>query len=1666
MTDIIFSDNAASPAERPALTAILRKLSDGTGSGPWQHPPDRIDVRRRLSGLGGAIVLEIVAHRGNLSFTRVVKVGAAEDMRAEHRAYQNVVAPLASDLCPPIETATPGARGDGDGSPTAYEPEAIVYNHVGQHVGDPDVALTTLEDVFAAASLGDDAAAERATDSVTSLFSRARHVFYGDCSVELQPTTLQELVHTLGPDLVVEVDGLGTGDWALLGGERVSRDEGHRRWPDDVLDAGMRQVGSAALESDNDTRIRVGDIVMITELEPCQSRGHLIGCRHDASIRISVLPPGDHASIVGALAAKDKFHLCGRVAQIRAETAWQRLNRAVGGLTVIAGAIQGPGVTAAHPFATLRRALTETRILAVLSPAHGDLNSRNILLADSRDNSTPANRPYLIDYARAGKRRHLLSDFAWLEINLVRAIEGGPSLAELVRLQRALTAAAYLFPLLASTRANPPADLDEAILTVVSEALLGHLRATSPRLAGVWPALARVRWEACRSYPHAARHTWFADYNRHLTLAAHRTFKWPDAVQSPSRWRASTATAAVAAEWHDPDVALQHWPDDDLAALASSLLPLLAPAGARAAGLVGMIAAEADRRRMAAPLLAAALAAAGNAVAADTLRPLPPAVALEPFIDLQVEPVDADGLRGEPASAITVLGGESQAFLVGPSGAGKSTIVRELDSRMRAVLANRGNIVDAEPHRLPVVIPAADLIEAPGGPGAPELEIAARVAARAPVGSPTAEHVRDLLRAGCLHLLVDHMDRAAELPGRRRDAAVAWAGSVRQRYPRVAVLICDRAEPASGDPPFRVHRLLPPSVPRVISFLTEVAARRQIPVSAVRKILTGPSAEHTDELLDSPMLVSMLGRQLRPNADPPTIGDLLDAHFERELGPGRADGAPGPAWAEAMRAASRIAARMVDHDLHVATGTDVSTWLDAADLAGGQAIRDLLIDRDVLRPVAAGLAFSRPVYRDYFAATAVDREPEALASRALRLSWQEPLRLAVSRRRASPTSLSVILPAVQWADPPFAGRLLAVAAHPAGETVVEAFVNDQVAALADPGSGQAACARAATALAELGDRGARALVHVVCDQQRPVVARLAGLGALRGATRGSARPRRRLADRSVALIRQLLADPAQPLDLRVNAIDFAGDLGASHLALLIAEGFDADAPWLYLQHASAAFAALGVPIPARWREAHLAAAARRLDEIERRLPAITVTEEARRAQQERGELLALVSASGFDQLLDRRFAFEIDEEVRVRIDKLAADGSLADQDDEARRLLGGATAVEPDDEAAREGWLERFAAWDDRVATAAAHRLLRDAPDRAGDLVAAVRPADTPAKLRAVAAAARACGATCLPHLEGLLHELLAPPLDADRSEVLAALLSAVAAVDPTRGARIAAHVHRVLVAAADPGRLRWPLRAALARCSPRPNRWESLVCATASEDRDLGVAALAAPGFHLDGSPPAGRELSAAAQAALWLARPAPEATWQAVDFVRASATARLVDGVAMVRALLAQPGLGTMVRQVPHGRYGTLELAGLSEVLSAGGFLARHALLIGAPAAADIAAEVADRIDALDTTHAHPSATAGKLIALGYLGNPGPVLRGLGSAESRLHSAARHAVEHWTTNGPRTPAEWRDPRRAAATIFGLVRTATHPPSAQTTLLTILDGLCQRTGWLPAAPG
>ncbi|WBB52441.1 hypothetical protein [Verrucosispora sp. WMMD573] len=1479
---VTFAPGVITADDEDEIDEVLQRLPPDV----WGTGDVAILVSKRFTGAGGALVLQIEVRSRASTFIEVVKVGPAAEIEAELKAWETVIRPVATRMCTPIRHSTldPGCPPSSNGR------EAVVYGHVGQFAGRPDATVTTLEAVFTDASLGNQTAAYRASEAIGELFTQAETSLYAGAVAVDPETSLQDMISTLGPDLTLEVTHLAdaSGDvWSSGTADRASRR---------LTERTIWKAGSGSPAADN----LVGQPVRVDGVELSQRNSRFIGRIRFATVELRGMPL-DMPFPPGTV----EVH--GKVASVRRGVVMSRVLDALPGLIENGETIRAPKMQAPHPFSALREALEVSCRPVRGTRVHGDLNAGNVLLVNAD--------PYLIDYARSvgvQKEKQLLADFAWLEINLMRAIGGDPSLADLVTVQRLVTTAAALLP---ASGADAPSGLGS----------IPGLTLSQPGLAPICAVLLRLRRHAYRCYPEGSRDRWLVDYSRHLVLAAHRTFKWSDGQQSATRWAASVATAVVAGEWVEPVAPFRFW----TASMLNAAIEMVASAAYQtprcATRLLGSLTREIDGRGLAG--FEGTLAAAANSLSGAVYQARNPAV-LAPFMELSVirdnEP---------PTAAVEVLTGTSCAALIGAAGTGKSTVAQEMANRLMAVATNRETVRDPGRHRLPVLVSAADLLE-------PGVTVAEALARHAPVQD--AVSIEDLMDAGCLHLIVD-----GGTPTGLLDRVVA----LRRNHPRLPLLVTSRSAEGFGAD-FSVYRLQHPTPEQAVPFLAESAIRRGIPMTALRDVLAGRGTPRIDEVFRTAEGVTLLARQLRPKVRP-SLADLLDAAFARLDDQ------------QTVRVAEILAADLVDRDVEQSTEAAAEV-LFAADPAGWRAARDRLLHEQVLESQAGMLSFARLAHRDWFAARAAGREPAALPDRALRLSWQEPLRLAAARRGAADLA-ATLTQIARHTDPRFAARLLAmIAPEDPG------FIAEQVAALRNVRAARFAQQVAAEALYALGEAGIRALCGVVRDNRLSPAARSAAIRPLVSDEPASS-------DEPVRLAAHLLGDEPQPARLRTAAVDLAVRYNAVHLVAVIAEHCSVQSPWHYHQAAHDALRRLGAALPRRVHREYTAAARRRMDRLSQVLPRLTTNATYDAAQREREFLLISPLRQDRDVLLAHRWDFEIGP---YAADMLA-------------QFPTGPTG-RPESET--------------------------PLPQDLAGLVTAV----------------------------GSLTALSAR--SPRQNETLARLLTAARQMNPVAGAHLAEQVHVTLTAADSPDRLRWPIRVALARCSPDAATVETLLRSDDANDRVLAVATLASASFLLDAAPPRVWPLSEVARDSLRALRPHTAPTWDVVAYLRAAAATGLAEGLSLAADLLTLPTLAELTRMVSHPVHGVLTLTARSEVLSAAGYLARRH-------PGSTAAAATEQIRGMDLTGAHPSDVTGRLIGLAFLGDAEVVLRGLDGAEPRLHAAARHAVVHWAT-------VWSDRNLARDVVAALLHHGDHDRRAHSTLLELLRELSVETGRLTARGG
>jgi len=1652
---------ALSAPERHRIDAALSRIAIGAPPGRWQERPSSIVVTSVLTdGRSGARVLRLEVQRGPQRLHHIAKVSSLADARAEWQAFDEIVGRTKTVLCPPIEAVTEGVLDPRAALPG--EDEAIVYTDVEQFAG---AVTSNLEDLVAAAISGEPRATDTAVTVISELFRLAGPVFYDRCRTEQAAWLRREANPSLGPDLRIAtehgaISGLPPGDGP------VPRGPGRPLVPGDILAAALDLPDAEEAQGEVDGSpggLRPGSLAAVSGLTLRRDDDRLIGEREYVTVE---LVPGSASADLAALSGSaEAVYAHGTVTGLRSALTWERITRALPGLRVVAPGVVELGRTqTAHPFAALRCLLLEPVSGLVTSCVHGDLNARNVLIADGR--------PYLIDYARARGGRPILGDFAWLEINLLRGpLSDALSFAELVQVGRLLALGDRVASLLP----------DDQQVAVTDALIVG----CQPPVAAAIRLLAAIRRNARLTYVKAelsagkSGEPWWREYAAQLILAAHRTFKWPDDQQTEATWRASVAAAAAASEQlTSPDNPWRRWDRPSLASVAEAVLPLPREAASLPV-LAGLLAGLGPDRGPALEDLVQGTRA--RIVSATVDVPGPRMTELrddhDVFIDLQTDQEGGlsqlgsiltrafyVGRQASPSvtlraaveaahkeltsSNVIVRSRQSalwqaikadQAIVVGPSGSGKTTLLDELEYRL----------ADGASGRFPVRLRASDVAAGAAADQTGLHQLADRIPVRAAEGVPPSV----FLSAGTVHLMVDDLD---EVPPDGRASVATWLREIRRRFPLTRVTVCHRGTDVPAElADWAVIKLGAVTDEQIAGYLARLQAADRVSPALIAAVLEGPDGPRLRELAHTPLLLWLLASSRQKSKPPVTAGDLVGAHIaELESRP-----FVSGQW---FSLAEELAERQTESG-ETATRADAFPSADGWDQAREQLIKlgILVADGPVIR-------FRLRIYLEYFAARRLKviagTHPDQLNALILRFRWRDSFLLFCSFSSTSAELLGQLTDAVTDADPGYAARLLRSAAPPPAD-LAKSFATVQERCLRDPAAGRTRV-RAALALAELASPGALVrLLGVLADAAEDPSAAALALTALVYAVQ-EIRPDalRRLTIDLARVFSRLLNEAAPPLLTAV--LRAVGDLELRGLELLVAEHLRRPGPWPVAKEARAALAKLGILLPDELEGAWQRARQGRLTEVERELFTVTSALEATRLQNERFQLLLENrDARKVASLLERRFAFEIGALLGELIDESARpDGA-----DSPQRIASELDDVLFGPDADPDELLAAVSGPGQLTAAAAAHRLLRDRPDLVGRLFRMLTPggrADRP--LIAAAAAARLPAAE-LPGMVAYFRRLLESG-DEGSAEALAVLAQAIHAREPLTAIRLVRQAHQFLADRNRADRLRWPWATALVRFGGTAAQLDALLSTGTAADQRLAIEAVASAGFLLTaGRAPADRFSDAARQRLLDACRGAGGA--EIVVLLRTAAAMSVPEaldvlfaGGPLADAIAALDPYSGAALTAPE--YGLIEVAPAADALAAIGYLGRLMADTGGTAASvGGAAEAAHQLlRGFHLSGAHPSVATGRLIGLAYLGDWQPVLDAL-EANPRMPVIARNALELWVP-GPFTPAGYAGLASVARWISGRLTEPGVTQGSQSILLDLKWAAELRAGALDAGPG
>jgi hypothetical protein len=720
------------------------------------------------------------------------------------------------------------------------------------------------------------------------------------------------------------------------------------------------------------------------------------------------------------------------------------------------------------------------------------------------------------------------------------------------------------------------------------------------------------------------------------------------------------------------------------------------------------------------------------------------------------------------------------------------------------------------------------------------------------------------LALGAVVLVVDDFDPASGLE---------WLERVRKTYPRIGVVVCTRdLETDIAD--FTTIRLHGADAAGVRMFLHNKLTAQghhsfgidHLVASLVDDPVWQRAGLHRPAVLSA--LVNRIGRD----------GDLLRLPNPYEL---VFHGLPRDA--DSHTYCTSLAESLLDSG---------EAPVDPSSSAPGLIASGLLVDR------GGRIDFEEEVHRDYFAALALHRAPDRLGERLSDDRWAAA---GLVFATLPGVSADTVLRAAEEISPRsvvYAAKLLkAAGVHFPG------FVDRGVRTARSEESTAAEKADVVAALGELGDEASvTALSSIAEDGRCADSARIQALSALLRSWRSThSRAHRRAVTRALsAAVLTMLSDDNSTA-VRERALDVIAQARLTGLELVVSRLVDSDGPWTLTRRACIALRAVGTVLPTEVVDTYETAGREAVEELEARLRNATTIGDAQSAHREIVSVVETLSWAGSREwLLRRRFAFGLRDVVDRLVDPHLPRGT--DRLEDLHALLDHSDAA---------------------VANEAAHRLLRDHPDQAGEIARCTGTTASTARLLISAAAAR-----MLDDRGEQLFRTLLEAARGDQLEPLADLLCSIFESDHRTGVLLAATAAISLADRAVPERLVWPWNAAMARCRGSEVELDHLL-AEVPPPVDLVIEALAGRNFFRTGRPAPAHEFSERARQVLLAHRPAT--TIDQVQWIRAVAAAGAVKALPRVIELIS-----VLAGQVVSR--GGVERPAVTDALAVAGYLARR--------------------------------------------------------------------------------------------------------------------------------
>lgn len=1177
-----FRTDVADAATQRVVRAAIADISAENEPGGWPIPVEHVEILGTLGGgRSGALVLDAVVHSGGLKLRHVVKVAEHMAIAAEWEAYQKHVHAVVTARFSPIVAVSSSVLGPQDGRVAHHG--ALVYRHVSDHLGEPGEDCRSFEDVVREAVFD--------INDVSSVVPLVSKLFNGlsplhdRADVGRSAPTFRALNKTLGPSLTLEVDRFAGG--ALVyespGGAEVDHDAGSGVL-EFTCDGSWEKAAEGALVPLRRVKVKETAPLLVVEGQDFTAAVRMF-VRHD-------------------LAVGQEVGVLGKVVGVRGVDRVHALREAFGSrLSETTGLWSVDGVLVGDPFAELQNALTSHRRTRPLRLTHGDLNAANVLVV--------GDALCVTDYDKSGPGL-VESDFAWLEINLVRNVMARLGFVPLVRVERAVALASVLL-------SECDGDHAEQVVLPLLEGRLAEVAA--------FRVLFSVRRKLFERQPPEESTTWWRDYLAILLISAHRTLKWSQEMQTPDRLRSTAAVASVAGEWLNDGLSpFEHWPETDRVVARAAMMSLRQIRSDATVHLVtqlfGRTMTDAEAHEL------GRMVTASRGRFTDSLHGilgLTPRSPLERFV-IEVNPdhedTSAEHLPSRPLPAVETLAFERFAVVTGGSPDETAWVAEQVAHRLAV------DAVGGTGDRLPLMTRVADLARLLAA-GPTTAQLLAKLA-----GEPWTTVAALAATVGVFHLIVTD---AGPEDAAARPACDQWIAGAAAEYPRMRILVCRSG--SSVVPPGARELLLAP--------LDEADARE-----ALRRAF----GNHFHDDHEVAWMLTALDR-------PPWAGiswcapHMLEPLVSHVKATGSLPALPGLLLARTSKPmlsdsdfdnAALLAEHLVDAGVSAAP-------LSAIPISA--AIVDRLREIGLVELRHGLVAFCDPVNTELYAAAALIRRIKEAPDSPPTKSWERwdgPLGVVAALDVVTSEVVESLVTVLGATHPGQAARVLA-GAGPECRKLAEDFGKTLHWMARSTDVHEAVVGVRALGLLGRADR----LAEIAEDTVLAEDVRAVALETLVAAARGF----RRL----TAVVRQLIGEDSGT-KLKVTALRAAAETRLAEFAGLAQAQIEPGSAWEVVRQAGETTVALGRPLDSA-RVAHYAAAcADRLEAVVTALRKQTSLAAVQVLTEERFSLLTTLAEMGeVHHILRSRFDFDLGLEVGRVVDSVTQ-GSA---DDAIRSVLTG-----------------------------------------------------------------------------------------------------------------------------------------------------------------------------------------------------------------------------------------------------------------------------------------------------------------------------------------------------------------------------------------------------------